>query len=331
MRNAPGRLVVVERHHLRRILGSRVVRMSALLEAAHEYAARGWPVFPCAVKEKLPLFPTAHPEGDPLRGVCRGECGRVGHGLYDATVDPDIIAEWWKRHPRANVGLPTGLAFDVLDVDGPEALEALESVGGPAIVKEVGGLLVCDDDIDGPTVSTPRGWHCYVAPTGRGNTVNLAGLAGIDWRGRGGYVIAPPSRKADGGTWDWMTGTPRDLGPDTEIRSAPAWVLQLFDRQGADTTPGVTRHAGRTGYGAAALERELGRLASAQEGARNHQLNKSAHALGQLVGAGALMAEETGQALLVVADRIGLGPHEAEATIRSGMIAGIRSPRKVRS
>jgi hypothetical protein len=312
--------------------------MTALLDAALAYAARGWPVFPCGVGGKLPLFPAAHPDGDPLRGVCRGECGRMGHGLYDAVVDPTIVAGWWNRSPRANIGLPTGHAFDVLDIDGPEALEALEAVGGPAIVKEIDGLLVCDDDVEGPTVSTPRGWHCYVAPTGRGNTVKLGGLADVDWRGVGGYVIAPPSVKDDGGTWDWMTGSTLDLGPDTEIRPAPAWVLSLFDRrQGGDTPPGGTtppgipRHAGRTGYGAAALERELGRLASAQEGTRNHQLNRSAHALGQLVGAGALMAEETGQALLMVADRIGLTAHEAEATIRSGLIAGIRSPRKVKS
>jgi len=291
-----------------------------LLTAALAYAKRGWPVFPCTPGEKVPLGKLAP------------------HGLKDATADPETIRAWWKVEPEANVGLPTGLHFDALDIDGPEALVALESVGGPAVVKEVDGLLVCADDVEGPTVSTPRGWHCYVAPTGRGNTVKLGGLADVDWRGRGGYVVAPPSVKADGGTWDWMTGSTLDLGPDTEIRPAPAWVLSLFDRrQGGDTPPGggtppsIPRHAGRTGYGAAALERELGRLASAQEGTRNHQLNRSAHALGQLVGAGALMAEETGQALLMVADRIGLSPGEAEATIRSGLIAGIRSPRKVKS
>jgi len=293
--------------------------MTSLLTAALAYVARGWPVFPCAVREKVP-----HGKMAP-------------HGFKDASTDSDQIRAWWATEPEANIGLPTGHAFDVLDIDGPEALEALESVGGPAIVKEVDGLLVCDDDVEGPTVSTPRGWHCYVEPTGKGNTVNLGGLAGVDWRGRGGYVVAPPSRKADGSSWTWMTSTALDLGPDTTIRPAPAWVLGLFDRRPAGLRPiagnatGLPRHAGRTGYGAAALERELGRLSMAPEGTRNHALNKSAHALGQLVGAGALMAEETGQALLMVADRIGLTAHEAEATIRSGLIAGIRSPRKVKS
>jgi hypothetical protein len=291
--------------------------MSDLLSSAIAYAERGWPVFPCAVKEKVP-----HGKLAP-------------HGFKDASTDPDIIRGWWTAEPEANIGLPTGLAFDVLDIDGPEALEALESVGGPAIVKEVGGLLVCDDDVEGPTVSTPRGWHCYVAPTGRGNTVKLGGLADVDWRGRGGYVVAPPSVKADGGTWEWMTGSALDLGPDTEIRPAPAWVLSLFDRrQGEDLPPagpGVTRHAGRTGYGAAALERELGRLSMAPEGTRNHALNKSSHALGQLVGAHQLGFDEVVGALTAVALRTGLSETEARKTIASGLGAGLRSPRQVKS
>jgi hypothetical protein len=65
-------------------------------------------------------------------------------------------------------------------------------------------------------------------------------------------------------------------------------------------------------------------------GGRNHQLNASAYSLGQLVGARALGAEETGQALLRVAIGLGLGEQEAIATIRSGLAAGIRTPgRKV--
>jgi hypothetical protein len=243
----------------------------------------------------------------------------LGHGLYDAVVDPAIVAGWWKRTPRANIGLPTGHAFDALDIDGPEALDSLEvwSEGRPG------------DDIEGPTVATPRGWHCYVAPTGRGNAVNVGGLAGIDWRGVGGYVVAPPSVRDDGGSWTWMTGTSLDLGPDTPIVPAPDWVLSLFDRRSDHpVASGLPRHAGYTGYGAAALERELGRLAITLPGGRNHQLNASAYSLGQLVGAHALGAEETGQALLRVAMGLGLDEQEAIATIRSGMAAGIRSPRR---
>jgi hypothetical protein len=181
-------------------------------------------------------------------------------------------------------------------------------------------------------VATPRGWHEYVAPTGRGNTVNVGGLCGVDWRGVGGYVVAPPSVKSDGTCWTWMTGTPMDLGPDTPVVPAPGWVLALFERRSdvAITEGRPSRHAGRTGYGAAALERELGRLAVATVGTRNHQLNTSAHSLGQLVASEDLDAREVAEALLAVGRQVGLSDDECVGTIRSGMSAGMRSPRQVK-
>jgi hypothetical protein len=293
-----------ERGHFDHVLMGAGVVVSDLLTAAIDYARRGWPCFPVEPGGKRPL-------------------GRlVPHGLLDATIDTEIITAWWGAEPNANIGLVTGLAFDVLDIDGPECLDALE-LAGPIV----------GPNIEGPTVATPRGWHCYVKPTGRGNGVNIGGIAGIDWRGAGGYVVAPPSRKADGGTWDWMVGTPQDLGPDTPIIPAPAWVLALFDRRQARSpdlsTERLPRHAGKTGYGAAAMERELGHLAVAVEGTRNHQLNASAHSLGQLVAGGYLQPREVIVGLLNVGRQIGLSDSECEKTIDSGLSAGLRSPRRV--
>ena len=130
-----------------------------LLAAALDHAARGWPVFPCEPGGKPPLGKLAP------------------HGLKDATTDVDTIREWWTAEPRAATSAyPPGGNFDALDVDGPDALERLESFSE----SQPG-----DQDVEGPTVSTPRGWHAYVTPTGKGNTTNLGGLAGIDWRGKG--------------------------------------------------------------------------------------------------------------------------------------------------
>ena len=271
----------------------------ALLAAALDYAGRGWRVLPCQPGDKRP-----HGKLCP-------------HWRHDSSTDPEVITRWWTAEPHANIGLVTGLAFDVLDIDGPEALDALER-SGP----------IGDPDLEGPVAATPRGWHCYVKPTGRGNAVNLGGLHGIDWRGHGGYAIAPPSAKDDGGTWEWMTGSPLDLGPDTPIMAAPEWVLSLFDRSPDMTaTPGApTRHAGRTGYGAAALERELGKVLMAPEGARNDQLNRAAFALGRLAGADELVIAEIGDSLLSAALRIGLARSEALATIKSGIGAALDLP-----
>ena len=137
-----------------------------LLDGLLHYANHGWSVFPCEPGGKPPL-------------------GRlVTHGLKDAERDPEVIRRWWTIEPLANIGLVTGHRFDVLDIDGPDALERLESFSE----SQPG-----DQDIEGPTVATPRGWHCYLKPTGKRNTVSLGGLEGIDWRGKGGYVVAPPS------------------------------------------------------------------------------------------------------------------------------------------
>jgi len=283
-----------------------VARDSPLMAAALGYAARGWPLFPCEPGGKRPL-------------------GRlVPHGLKDATTDPGKIHAWWRVEPEANVALVTGIHFAVLDIDGSEALLRLET-WSESHPSHPGG------DVEGPTVKTPRGWHVYVAPTGQRNTVNLGGLTGVDWRGRGGYVMAPPSIRDDGEIWQWITGSPVDLGPDTPIALAPPWVLSLFDRPKVYTVPGQAPVSQGTPYAIRALEAECGRLVMAPEGTRNDQLNRSAYAIGQLVGAGALSAQEAGAALLVAATRTGLGEQEATATIRSGMVSGIHNPRKVAS
>jgi len=51
-------------------------------------------------------------------------------------------------------------------------------------------------------VITPRcGDHLYVRASGDGNTSGL--LPGIDYRGRGGYVVAPPSIGPNGVRYTW--------------------------------------------------------------------------------------------------------------------------------
>lgn len=160
-----------------------------LQAAAHGYAAVGWPVFPLAPGSKLPAIPTAHPNepGSP----CRGECGREGHGVYDATTDPAKISRWWETNPRFNVGIATGAPGpDVVDVDvkpdGQTGVAAWRRLQGAGLVARPQGV-----------VRTPgSGFHAYYRGTEQGN--GRLPQHHIDFRSKGGYVVAPPSSDARG-------------------------------------------------------------------------------------------------------------------------------------
>src|SRR4029079_11422398 len=113
-----------------------------------------------------------------------------------------------------------------------------------------------------------------------------------------------------------------------------AWLLDLLTAPEPD---GLTRQkpngaeptADLSGYAGAELAQEIGAVASAEEGKRNDQLNRSAFSLGQLVAAGLLNSERVEGALLAAAIGSGLGQQEAIATIKSGLDAGSRHPREV--
>jgi len=271
--------------------------MNPLLDAAIAYAARGWAVLPCEPGGKRPA------------------ARLVRHGLKEATTDADTIRRWWNAQPRTNVALVTGRAFDALDVDGDAGWNTLA------------GLTARHGCLSSSPVSlTPSGGAHYVfRATGYRNRVGFR--PALDWRGGGGYVVAPPSVGANGVAYEWA------VSPDEQpIEAAPGWLIDLLHKHATPTTAaGMPVRKDTATYARGAVERELGRLLLAPVGTRNDQLNRSAHALGQLVGARMLSAAQAGDALFATAVRIGLSEDEAVATIQSGMAAGIRCPRKVAS
>lgn len=300
--------------------------MTDLRCAALEYGAIDWHVFPLVPRGKVPAIPSVHPKGDPARGVCKGECGREGHGLHDATTDSETIGRWWRRWPNANIGLRTGVAFDVLDVDGAAGQVELMS-HMPAEEMPLGygpwSLTPGKNDEDGNHLGS--GDHVLYLPTGRGNRAGF--LPHLDWRGDGGYIVAPPSIHPDGhGAYEW------GYGPEYALEPAPEWLLELVWPPTLARSPGAGGPMpSSSAYGERALEGEIGRLAllRGSSGTRNHQLNASAYNLAQLVAGGVLSARVVVDALLQTALSIGLDQDEAEATIESGMRAGLASPRRM--
>jgi hypothetical protein len=304
-----------------------------LRDAAVGYASRGIPVLP--LHYPLPYGGLQPVGGDhsPALGTgcsCRDPgCGQVGkhplgslvsHGVKDATTNRARILAWWTRHPQANIGLTTGQLFDVLDVDGPAGACAIRTFANEYGVES-----------SGPLVHTGGGgWHFYLAPTGLGNA-SPAGLAHVDWRGRGGYVVAPPSRHASGHPYQWVAG--RDL--DTPPGQVPAMLLErLQPRQlqrptGRVQLPAVADGPGDR-YGQAALAQELARVATAPHGQRNQQLWEATRNLYNLVAAGALDHRQVHQGLLQAAERCGLlgeEPRQTHRTVASGRQVGLAHPR----
>ena len=268
------------------------------LAAALAYAEAGWPVFPVQPRAKAPD-------------------GRLApHGLNDATCDPRRIRTWWSASPTANVGLRTGVGIDVLDIDGP--LSLLTGAGHPPLP-------------GAPLVHTGRGWHLYLASSGL--PTRAAVIPGIDTRGAGGYVVAPPSRHPAGHRYHFVDpASGRALAshvPD-RLPPAPDWLIRLARplRPPGPANPEPIR-LDTAAYARAALAGECAAVAATPEGSRNHRLNRAAFAAGTLVGAGALDSSAATEALVGAAVASGLAESEARRTVASGLSAGVERPRQL--
>jgi hypothetical protein len=285
---------------------------SRLRDAALGYASRGIPVLP------LHYPRPHHSDLQPLAGdrqlvtpavgtgcSCRDPgCGQPGkhplgslvpHGLKEATTNRARVLAWWTQHPQANIGLACGHRFDVLDIDGPTGTHAIAEFAAEHALHSAG-----------PLVRTGGGgWHFYLAPTGLGNA-HPHGLERVDWRGRGGYVVAPPSRHHSGHPYQWVAG--RDL--DTPLAEVPVPLLERLQRQlDRPAVPTVSLPLGDGSgprYGQAALAQELTRVATAPRGQRNQQLWEAARNLYNLVAGGVLDDHQIHQGLLQAAERCGL-------------------------
>lgn len=171
-----------------------------MIEDARKIASRGMAIFPC--NGKIPL---------------------TAHGCLDATTDLAKVEAWWTLWPDANVAIATGAKSGVwvLDIDadkgGEESLKKLEREHfaiSPTVEAITGG----------------GGRHLFFrlpdfdeAPEIRNSAGKLA--PGIDVRGDGGYVIAPPSiHPATKRAYRWSV----DFA--SEFADAPVWLIALIAR-----------------------------------------------------------------------------------------------------
>jgi Bifunctional DNA primase/polymerase, N-terminal/AAA domain len=196
-----------------------------MMDWALWYALHLGAVFPCRGKD--PMFKSPHGK----RTKCRGECGQLGHGVYDATRDEATIRTWWTEHPGANIGLalPAGLVGVDLDerADGPLAMQRLEAENTP-LPRTLTNL----------TGSGHGSKHLlFTIPPGIQVRGKLAKV--IDIKHVGGYLIVPPSIHPDSGQrYMWED----DYGPDDlDPQPMPSWLLEKIRRKTA--APGETPDA----------------------------------------------------------------------------------------
>ena len=260
-----------------------------MLDAALRYAERGWPV--------LPLHAPAGAKCSCGRRECSspGKHPKTMNGSKAATTDSVQITKWWDMWPDSNVGIATGNGLTVLDV---------ESYGETELERLIDGQ-------EWPRVSTVYtgggGLHFYFAGNGR-NSVKQLGH-GIDVRGAGGFVVAPPSLHASGVRYAWLV----------EEAIPQVWPEYLVPPAKDGLFDGTAYVGHGTRYAKAALQRETETVRAAPVGTRNDVLNRAAFALARFIGASELSSADVGAALLDAATAAGLPQQEAEQTILSGL------------
>jgi Bifunctional DNA primase/polymerase, N-terminal/AAA domain len=285
----------------------------APLDAAIWYARHGWPVFPCqpgSISCKRPLTP---------------------HGFRDASTDETAIRRWWKRYPDALIGVAMGAASGVfaIDLDAPSEARVDDGTTAWRRLAERHGCPPTHAHL------TPGGGMHYLFKYRADRpTRNRRGMLppGMDVRGDGGYLIVPPSQLRDGRTYKIIT--PANF---LHFAEAPDWLYKLLEDPGgasaaeSSATNGRAFHDGQEcAWGLAILRRCADDVACAPEGNRNNILNAVAYRLGRLVGGGFLDRSEVEEELRNAARSNGYvasdGLRAAEATIRSGIDAGILKP-----
>lgn len=176
----------------------------------------------------FPLWPII-PGDPPTCGCGNASCKRVGK--HPAVAWGNLkYGDHKPLHPNgAGVGLKTGAApkgsdVFVVDLDGPESVNAWDALGG------------CGPTM---TVETPRGWHLYFQHPGFPVKTSAGILAkGIDIRGEGGFVVAPGSPHRSGGKYEQITED------DIEPAPAPAWLIDWLKAQAAKAPAEVQTYPG---------------------------------------------------------------------------------------
>lgn len=260
-------------------------------DAATDLVSLGFSVIPLKAGSKLPLV-------------------KAWQRLANSELE--TITHWARQWPDANIGVATGDASGVcvIDLDVKDDRNGIKTI--EALAKKGKVLPPC------PTVATPSGGrHLYFRMVpGLKNVVGVTGAGrglglGVDFRAKGGFVVAPPSILPNG-AYRWLLPpmTPNFLRlPDwalAMLRPPPVKPAQRFESKQA------------TGEAERALEGIARRVATATTGERNNLLYWAAYTAAGMVKEGRIGSDTASSRLTDAAVSAGLPMPEVKATIASG-------------
>lgn len=172
--------------------------MTDTIDLALAYSRKGWQSFPCQPRDKKPLIKWAD----------------------FATTEENMLTGWWENYPTANIGIACGKRSGIVVVDIDADHDGYESLA--LLVAEYGKLP------DTPVSRTGSGGeHIFFKHPGI-EIHNSAGKLGkgIDIRGDGGYVVAPPSIHPNGKRYEWVV-----LPSQTPLADMPEWMIVLLQEK----------------------------------------------------------------------------------------------------
>ncbi|MDH7640536.1 bifunctional DNA primase/polymerase [Sphingomonas oryzagri] len=326
-------------------------------QAALQYARQGWPVFPCRECDGEPYVNSKGETKTP-----KAKAPYIGNGCSGATVDEKTIVGWWRRWPNAMIGIAMGRnGLFAVDFD-PRVEEDVDPNTGEVtrreftldqLKAETEAQIGCEIPSSLVSVTPSGGVHVYLRQPAEGESIRNRGTLPlhVDVRGKGGYVIAPPSvivepcADATAGRYRWLRGK-----YDVEPVEAPAGLIEALrapkagkPKNAAGDQPATASHPSGSRpsatwaaddaattivrrYALSALEAEAKALASTPLGNRDNQSNASGFVIGQLVGAGAISESVARAALHDAVSAFG-DPVARRSAVDRGLAAGIADPR----
>jgi hypothetical protein len=240
------------------------------LDLVLKLAERGIPVFPCHADNKQPY---------------------TAHGFKDASTDPALIAKWWREHPDALVGVPTGHKFVVLDCDlqHVEAQQWYSKANLP---------------LTRTHVTRSGGRHLFFKP--RPDFKNSAAKIeyGIDTRGLGGYVI-------------WWPAHGFDVLHGGVLAEVPMWLMSRLNPP--DSAPIVRPITQRHLRSDDDLKPLIRVILQSKEGERNCAAFWAACRLAEHVATGQLGRDDMVAIIVEATGRVGLPHIEARRIAHSAL------------